>query len=112
MAGQKNIIPVDTIDNICGDDPVTYIKMDVEGAEKEALNGGRIVISKYHPKILAAAYHYDADIFLLPLLLWQLVPEYKVYLRKHPYIPAWELNFFCCHLAGHEKSKKDEKRQM
>lgn len=94
MAGQKNIIPVDTIDNICGDDPVTYIKMDVEGAEKEALNGGRAVISKYRPKILAAAYHYDADIFLLPLLLWQIVPEYKVYLRKHPYIPAWELNFF------------------
>jgi hypothetical protein len=22
------------------------------------------------------------------------VPEYKVYLRKHPYVPAWELNFF------------------
>jgi len=25
--------------------------------------------------------------------MWQLVPEYKVYLRKHPYVPAWELNF-------------------
>ena len=38
-------------------------------------------------------YHHDADIFLLPLFMWQLVPEYKVYLRKHPYVPAWELNF-------------------
>lgn len=94
MAGQKNLIPVDTIDNICGDELVTYIKMDVEGAEKEALAGGRATISQYRPKILVAAYHYDADIFLLPLLLWQIVPDYKIYLRKHPYIPAWELNFF------------------
>ncbi len=41
-----------------------------------------------------AAYHYDVDLFRLPLLLWQLVPDYKIYLRKHPYVPAWELNFF------------------
>lgn len=45
------------------------------------------------PKLFIAAYHHDADIFLLPLFIWQLVPEYKVYLRKHPYVPAWELNF-------------------
>ena len=24
-----------------------------------------------------------------------LQPAYRVYLRKHPYVPAWELNFFC-----------------
>jgi hypothetical protein len=27
-------------------------------------------------------------------LLWKLQPEYKIYLRKHPYVPAWEINIF------------------
>ncbi len=94
MAEQKKIVSVDSIDNLCCNQIITYIKMDVEGVEKEALEGGRETISSCKPKIMAAAYHYDADIFRLPLLLWQLVPEYKIYLRKHPYIPAWELNFF------------------
>ena len=29
-----------------------------------------------------------------PLKLWELVPEYKIYLRRHPYVPCWEINFF------------------
>ena len=70
-----------------------HIKMDVEGAEMEALKGGKEQIKRNKPKLFIAAYHHDADIFLLPLFIWQLVPEYKVYLRKHPYVPAWELNF-------------------
>ena len=53
----------------------------------------RFAVKRNKPKLFIAAYHHDADIFLLPLFMWQLVPEYKVYLRKHPYVPAWELNF-------------------
>ena len=81
------------IDTLLEDERVTYIKMDVEGAEMEALKGGKEQIKRNTPKLFIAAYHHDADIFLLPLFMWQLVPEYKVYLRKHPYVPAWELNF-------------------
>ena len=73
--------------------PISYIKMDVEGAEVQALAGGVRTITQYKPKLFVAAYHYDVDLFRLPQLIWQLVPDYKVYLRKHPYVPAWELNF-------------------
>ena len=69
--------------------------MDVEGAEAQAIDGGAATIKKDKPKLFVAAYHYDVDLFRLPLLLWDLVPEYKIYLRKHPYVPAWELNFLC-----------------
>ena len=89
----KNTVPVDAIDNLAEDYPVSYIKMDVEGAEVQAIQGGRQTICRYTPKLFVAAYHYDADLYRLPLLLWQLVPDYKIYLRKHPYVPAWELNF-------------------
>lgn len=94
LAVQKQTVPVNSIDNLAQDLPVSYIKMDVEGAEVQALTGGRQVITGQQPKLFVAAYHYDMDLFRLPLLLWQLVPEYKIYLRKHPYVPAWELNFF------------------
>ncbi len=93
LAVQKKTVPVNSIDNLADGKPVSYIKMDVEGAEVQAIEGGKAVITSFAPKMFVAAYHYDIDIFRLPLLLWELVPEYKIFFRKHPYIPAWELNF-------------------
>ncbi|MGM9582889.1 MAG: FkbM family methyltransferase [Phascolarctobacterium sp.] len=95
MGAQKRAVAVTTIDEVTAGRPITYIKMDVEGAETQAIDGGKATIKNYKPKLFVAAYHYDVDLFRLPLLLWNLVPEYKIYLRKHPYVPAWELNFLC-----------------
>lgn len=94
LAAHKKQVPVDSVDHLGGGLDVSYIKMDVEGAEKEALAGGLQTIKRCRPKILLAAYHYDNDLFQLPLILWEMVPEYKIYLRKHPYVPCWELNYF------------------
>ena len=93
VGASKRVVPVTTIDAVASGRPISYIKMDVEGAEVQALEGGEAVIRTSRPKLFVAAYHYDIDLFRLPLLMWQLVPEYKIYLRKHPYVPAWELNF-------------------
>ena len=95
IGAEKKTVPVTTIDAVAAGRPVTMIKMDVEGAEVQAIAGGRQTIGECKPKLFVAAYHYDVDLFRLPLLLWELVPEYKIYLRKHPYVPAWELNFIC-----------------
>ena len=89
----KKVVPVTTMDVVAAGRAISYIKMDVEGAEVQALQGGAETISRYAPELFVAAYHYDVDLFRLPLLMWQLVPDYKIYLRKHPYVPAWELNF-------------------
>lgn len=93
LAVQKKTVPVNSIDNLAEGKAVSYIKIDVEGAEVQAIEGGRGVIQKHAPKMFVAAYHYDVDVFRLPLFLWKLVPEYKIFFRKHPYVPAWELNF-------------------
>ena len=93
LAGQRRTVQAADIDTLLQGERATYIKMDVEGAELEALAGGSEQIRLNRPKLFIAAYHHDVDMFLLPLFLWRLVPEYKVYLRKHPYVPAWELNF-------------------
>ena len=85
------------MDNLLQGEAVTYIKMDVEGAEKQALLGLEQHIKSDRPKMFIAAYHYDNDFFELPELLLQLCPEYKIYLRKHRYVPAWEMNFMAVH---------------
>lgn len=92
---QVNVVSVDSVlDNAHAD----YIKFDVEGVEQEALMGvARHLVPGCNgtlPKLLIAAYHHDEDIFVLPLLLWKLQPDYKIFLRKHPYVPAWEVNIF------------------
>jgi FkbM family methyltransferase len=95
---KKQQVTVVSVDAVLGNDHADYMKFDVEGVEKEALEGaaGHLVPDGNGalPKLLVAAYHHDEDIFALPLLLWKLQPEYKIYLRKHPYVPAWEINIF------------------
>ena len=95
---KKQQVHVVSVDAVLGNEHADYMKFDVEGVEKEALEGaaGHLVPDGNGtlPKLLVAAYHHDEDLFALPLLLWKLQPEYKIYLRKHPYVPAWEINIF------------------
>lgn len=88
-------IPVefDSVDNIVKDD-VTFIKMDIEGAELKALEGAAETIKKHRPKLYVCAYHRNEDMFALPLKIRELCGDYKIYFRQHPYIPAWEANFY------------------
>lgn len=76
-------------------DDITFIKMDIEGSEEQALRGTENIIKKCKPKLYICAYHRNSDAFLLPKLIRSFVPEYKIYYRHHPYIPAWESNFYC-----------------
>ena len=95
---KKQQVTVVSVDSVLGNDHADYMKFDVEGVEKEALEGAAGHLAPDGngalPKLLVAAYHHDEDLFALPLLLWKLQPEYQIYLRKHPYVPAWEINIF------------------
>lgn len=87
-------ISLDDLQRQYMDKPPTFIKMDVEGAEEQALLGGREMLAQYQPRLAVAAYHRTEDIFKLPLLLKQFNPNYRLYLRHHPYIPGWETNIY------------------
>ena len=86
-------MPVAAVDDL-GAQQFTYIKMDVEGAEAATLAGAEKTIKRCKPKLLMAAYHHDADLWRLPLMVWNLRPDYQVFLRRHPYVPCWEINIF------------------
>ena len=90
----KTEVAVDSIDGMLAGGRVTTIKMDVEGAERQAISGGRKTLRQYAPKLNIAAYHRTSDFFELPLLIKDFNPDYQIYLRHHPYIPAWETNLY------------------
>lgn len=73
---------------------IDYIKYDVEGAEKQAIEGTESTIKKYHPDLLISVYHRTEDLHELILQVHSIAPEYKLYLRRYPYIPAWDLNLY------------------
>lgn len=83
------------VDSLYSDKKVTYIKMDVEGAEKEAIQGAKITLKNQKPKLNIALYHRSADIFSIPLQIAEINPEYKFHIRRHPYIPCWDMNLYC-----------------
>ncbi len=88
----------DSLDNIVAESDaprIDYVKFDVEGAEKEALEGCYKTIERFSPALLISVYHRSEDIFALPLQLAERFPDYKLYLRKFRYIPAWDLNLYC-----------------
>ena len=86
---------VASVDSILCGMSATYIKADVEGADYETLLGMKSTLENFKPKLNFSAYHRFEDIFRLALLIDQLNPEYKIYLRHHPYIPAWDTNLYC-----------------
>jgi len=61
----------------------TIIKMDIEGAEKEALLGAKNIIGKFKPKLAICVYHKIKDIYEIPLLVKELNPDYKMTLRHY-----------------------------
>ncbi len=81
-----------TLDSIVGERPVDFIKYDVEGAEYEAILGSCNTITANCPKLLVSLYHRSEDIYKLPLLVKELLPNSEMYLRRLPGIPAWDLN--------------------
>jgi len=82
-ADGEDSLAVTSTDDMVGDDAVTFIKMDVEGAELEALKGAASTIKRNKPKLAICVYHKAADIIEIPVFIESLTADYKFYLRHH-----------------------------
>jgi hypothetical protein len=71
------------IDELFADTQVTFMKMDIEGAEFDALRGAAAVIRRDQPILAICVYHTQADVWRVPLLLRSLNPSYAFYLRAY-----------------------------
>lgn len=89
--------PVQTacLDTLLAGACVDYIKYDVEGSEAKALRGSAQTIRQHHPALLVSLYHRTEDLIELPRLIREIDPTYRLYIRRFPYVPAWDLNLYC-----------------
>jgi len=81
----SQLVPVCAIDDVAECKDATFIKMDVEGAELDALKGARETILRNKPKLAICIYHMQRDFIEIPLWIHQLVPEYRLYIRHHSF---------------------------
>lgn len=82
------------LDSLFVQESVDYIKYDVEGSEAEALAGSAETIRRCHPDLLVSLYHRSTDLFRLTQDVHSLLPDARLYLRRFPYFPAWDLNLY------------------
>lgn len=77
-------IYIDTavLDNIIDmNEKITFIKLDIEGAELKALEGARKIITRDKPRLAICIYHKMNDLWEIPKLIKKMVPEYKICIR-------------------------------
>ncbi|MCL0032430.1 FkbM family methyltransferase [Peptococcaceae bacterium] len=79
----KNIVPLVTLDKVLSGYFPTYIKMDIEGAELEAIKGAEKLIKTAKPYLAISIYHKPEDLWQIPLFVSERFSFYDLYIRVH-----------------------------
>ena len=80
-----------TVDSIVGTDTVDLIKLDIEGDEFVSLKGAASVIERCAPSLAVSLYHRTDDLYSLIEYVHEILPRHRLYLRRVPCIPMWDL---------------------
>lgn len=76
------VIEIVKLDDMINDD-VSYIKMDIEGMELDALEGAELLIRKYKPKMAISVYHKMEDLLEISSWIREMDMGYRLYLRHY-----------------------------
>ncbi len=77
------VIETVRMDDVLKDQRITYVKLDIEGAELKALRGMVDIICSQRPKLAISVYHKHEDIWEIPLQIIELNENYRLYLRHY-----------------------------
>ena len=75
-------IHVDRLDDLINQ-KITFLKMDIEGAERSAIKGAKHLIETYHPKLAISVYHRKDDFWKIPELILSIRSDYRIFLRHY-----------------------------
>jgi FkbM family methyltransferase len=78
-------VEVNRLDDVLAFESPTFLKLDVEGDELAALEGGRAMLSRAQPTVAVCLYHRPADLWEIPLFLHEVLPKHRLHLRSHDY---------------------------
>lgn len=76
-------VQAETIDRLVGGDTPTFVKLDIEGFEIDALHGAREAIRRHGPVLAVCVYHLQDHLWKIPLLLRAWRDDYALFLRPH-----------------------------
>ena len=93
IGGNRTVTAL-TLDS-CVNEKIDYLKIDVEGAESDTLKGAERILREDKPFISLSVYHRTWDFIDLAISVLDLGVGYKIHLRHHPYIPAWDTMLYC-----------------
>ena len=89
-SGSDIKIKCSTLDYLCEGLEPTFVKMDIEGAELDVLQGAQKIISKARTIWAVCLYHRQTDLWRIPLYFNKLSDDYLFYLRRYAE-ESWEL---------------------
>lgn len=85
----KTAVKADKLDKILQNEEVTFIKMDIEGAEYNAITGMKELITQNKPILAICVYHLKDDFYILTDLIDDICPsQYSFYFRQYRYGPV------------------------
>ena len=83
FGGGTMTIALATLDDVLPTQNIDFLKIDVEGADLDVVNGARKIIERSQPVIAMAAYHAPEHLHQVPELLHQVLPKHRILLRSH-----------------------------
>jgi FkbM family methyltransferase len=88
-------VKIRTLDDLFPDQlsGITFIKMDIEGAEYDAICGASELINIKHPNMMISAYHEPEHLWTIPLKVMDLSDDYLIYAGHQPYAPL-EIEYY------------------
>ncbi|MDO8682987.1 MAG: FkbM family methyltransferase [Armatimonadota bacterium] len=78
------------LDDLISEESPTYLKMDIEGAEIDALKGALLTITHNAPLLAICVYHRQEHLWQVPLLIASMSDKYKLFLRRYS-DECWEM---------------------
>ncbi|MFC1952556.1 FkbM family methyltransferase [Chloroflexota bacterium] len=87
------------LDDLFYDEIPTFIKMDIEGYELEALAGASKIINRHNPILAISVYHHPDHLWSIPLYINSLTDNYHLFLRSHGQ-EGWDL---ICYAIPHNR---------
>jgi FkbM family methyltransferase len=92
IAGGEGVsIGCEPLDRLLEASVPTFIKMDIEGAEMDALEGAKKTIATHQPVLAVSAYHRPDDLWTIPLYVHSLAGRYRFHYRRYSHFAIDDL---------------------